>query len=247
MTTPSPASDAGHRCPAAIIRPAVRRYFGFRRRRRRVEERRAARGLILSHQAVRQWADTFGQDVANRVRRRLPGAGDNGPRAAVARNIACQKPAQKPGQQPWGWRAVEQDGIGRDIRVPAPAQQTGRPTAPAHAAAGPRAARPAPRQTGPPGGRTEADHARHRAPAAQRPAQPSGECASADTARRAAEDAIHVGAAGTAFPLCPGPHQQPPSAPLRSPPCHLPADQGPAAPTQAFQTWADVTGGAALA
>ena len=121
MTTPSPARDAGHRCPAAIIRPAVRRYFGFPRRRRRVErrleERRAARGLILSHQAVRQWADTFGQDVAHRIRRRLPGAGDNGHRAAVARNIACQKPAQKPGQKPWGWRAVEQDGIGRDIRV----------------------------------------------------------------------------------------------------------------------------------
>jgi putative transposase len=41
-----------------------------------VEEMLAARGIIVSHESVRQWALKFGQDFAHRIRRRLPCAGD---------------------------------------------------------------------------------------------------------------------------------------------------------------------------
>jgi putative transposase len=36
----------------------------------------AARGIIVSHESVRQWAHKFGQHFANQIRRRLPAAGD---------------------------------------------------------------------------------------------------------------------------------------------------------------------------
>ena len=41
-----------------------------------VEEMLAARNIVVSHETVRQWALKFGQDVAHRIRRRLPRAGD---------------------------------------------------------------------------------------------------------------------------------------------------------------------------
>ena len=36
----------------------------------------AARGIIASHETVRQWARKFGQQFANQIRRRLPCTGD---------------------------------------------------------------------------------------------------------------------------------------------------------------------------
>jgi putative transposase len=36
----------------------------------------AARGIIVSHETVRQWARKFGQQFANQIRRRLPRVGD---------------------------------------------------------------------------------------------------------------------------------------------------------------------------
>jgi len=43
-----------------------------------VEEMLAARGIIVSHETVRQWALKFGQDFANRIRRGLPCAETSG-------------------------------------------------------------------------------------------------------------------------------------------------------------------------
>jgi putative transposase len=43
---------------------------------RRVEELLAARGIIVSHETVRQWARKFGQQFANQIRHRLPRVGD---------------------------------------------------------------------------------------------------------------------------------------------------------------------------
>jgi hypothetical protein len=37
----------------------------------------AARGILVSHETVRQWALKFGQDFANLIRRRLPCVSDN--------------------------------------------------------------------------------------------------------------------------------------------------------------------------
>jgi putative transposase len=41
-----------------------------------VEEMLAARGILVSHETVRQWAVKFGQSFANQIRRRLPAPGD---------------------------------------------------------------------------------------------------------------------------------------------------------------------------
>jgi putative transposase len=76
MTTPASPSYAGHRFPAEIISHAVWLYFRFPLSLRMVEEMLAARGIIVSHESVRQWERKFGQDFANRIRRRLPAAGD---------------------------------------------------------------------------------------------------------------------------------------------------------------------------
>src|SRR5215211_2349324 len=67
---------AGYRFPPAVISHAVWLYFRFPLSLRMVEERLAARGIIVSHESVRQWALKFGQAFANQIRRRLPCAGD---------------------------------------------------------------------------------------------------------------------------------------------------------------------------
>ena len=58
----------------------------------------AARGIAASHETVRQWALKFGQEFANRIRRRLPQAGDKWHLDKVAIKIG--------GVQHWLWRAV---------------------------------------------------------------------------------------------------------------------------------------------
>ena len=69
----------------------------------------AARGLIVSHETVRRWALKFGQDFANRIRRRLPCAGDKWHLDEVAIKIA--------GTKHWLWRAVDQTGMVLDVLV----------------------------------------------------------------------------------------------------------------------------------
>jgi putative transposase len=65
----------------------------------------AARGIIVSHESVRQWALNFGQAFANQIRRRLPAAEDKWHLDEVVITIAGL------------WRAVDQDGIVIDILV----------------------------------------------------------------------------------------------------------------------------------
>src|SRR5919198_1878277 len=100
---------AGYRFPPAIIGHAVWLYFRFPLSLRMVEEMLAARGIIVSHETVRQWALKFGQDCANQVRRRLPGTGDKWHLDEVAINIARATH--------WLWRAVDQHGIVLDVLV----------------------------------------------------------------------------------------------------------------------------------
>ena len=82
---------------------------GFRLSLRMVEEMLAARGILVSHETVRQWALKFGQSFANQIRRRLPAPGDKWHLDEVAISIA--------GQKHWLWRAVDQHGIVLDILV----------------------------------------------------------------------------------------------------------------------------------
>src|SRR3954469_21508096 len=109
MTTPVYPSYAGYRFPAEVISHAVWLYFRFPLSLRMVEELLAARGIIVSHETVRQWALKFGQHFANQIRRRLPRGGDKWPLDEVVLKIA--------GVKHWLWRAVDQTGVVLDVLV----------------------------------------------------------------------------------------------------------------------------------
>jgi putative transposase len=109
MTPPTKPSYAGHRFPPEVITHAVWLYFRFPLGLRMVEEMLAARGIIVSHETVRRWALKFGQAFANRIRRRLPQAGDKWHLDEVAVKIA--------GVKHWLWRAVDQAGMVLDVLV----------------------------------------------------------------------------------------------------------------------------------
>src|SRR3954466_15998259 len=76
MTPATKSPYAGYRFPAEVISHAVWLYFRFPLSLRMVEEMLAARGIMVSHETVRQWARKFGQGFANQIRRRLPSPGD---------------------------------------------------------------------------------------------------------------------------------------------------------------------------
>ena len=62
--------------PAEVISHAVWLPFRLPLSPRMVDELLAARGIVVSHETIRQWALKFGQGSANQVRRRLPAVGD---------------------------------------------------------------------------------------------------------------------------------------------------------------------------
>jgi putative transposase len=76
---------------------------------RTVEDLLAARGIIVTHQTIRTWAEKFGRNFANRIRRRSGRFGDKWHLDEVAVSIA--------GKKQWLWRAVDQDGFVLDILV----------------------------------------------------------------------------------------------------------------------------------
>src|SRR5215217_8222633 len=105
MSSPAAKSPyAGHRFPAEVISQAVWLYFRFPLSLRMVEEMLAARGIVVSHETVRRWGLKFGQDFANRIRRRLPRAGDGLCRnlgdAVIRRRavLACRRPRRRRGR-----------------------------------------------------------------------------------------------------------------------------------------------------
>ena len=71
-----PERYKNHRFPAEIISHGVWLYYRFTLSYRDVEELLFERGITVSHEAVRQWCRKFGQDDANRLRRRRPQPGD---------------------------------------------------------------------------------------------------------------------------------------------------------------------------
>src|SRR5262249_51556863 len=103
MRTSARTRYAGDRFPAEIIGHAVWLYFRFPLGLRMVEELLAARGIIVSHETVRQWARKFGQQFANQIRRRLPRVGDKWHLDEVVLQIAGVKHVL--------WRAVDQAGV----------------------------------------------------------------------------------------------------------------------------------------
>jgi putative transposase len=67
-----------------------------------VEDLLAARGIIVSHETVRCWAEKFGRIDASKICRRAPQFGDKWHLDEVVITIA--------GRKHWLWRAVDQDG-----------------------------------------------------------------------------------------------------------------------------------------
>ena len=120
MTTPVQARYAGYRFPAEIIGHAVWLYFRFPLGLRMVEELLAARGIIVSHETVRQWARKFGQQFANQIRRRLPRGGDKWHLDEVVLKIS--------GMKRWLWRAVDQSGMVLDVHRSPPESGRRRPS-----------------------------------------------------------------------------------------------------------------------
>ena len=74
-----------------------------------IEDLLAVRGVIVSHETVRRWAEKFGRDFANMIRRRAPQFGNKWHLDEVV--IVMN------GRKHWLWRAVDQDGFVLDALV----------------------------------------------------------------------------------------------------------------------------------
>ncbi|PYE43299.1 putative transposase [Rhizobium sp. PP-F2F-G20b] len=99
-----------HRFPAEVIAHAVWLDLRFPLSLRMVEDLLAARGITVSHQTVRLWAEKFGRRFANEIRRRSAGKlGDKWYLDEVVISIG--------GKKHWLWRAVDQDGFVLDVLV----------------------------------------------------------------------------------------------------------------------------------
>jgi putative transposase len=94
--------------PNCKLRP-VWLYYRFTLSYRDVQELLFERGIIVSHEAIRKWCRKFGQDYANRLRRRRPQPGDKWYLDEVFLTIH--------GQRHYLWRAVDQDDNVLDILV----------------------------------------------------------------------------------------------------------------------------------
>jgi len=99
----------GFRFPTEIISHCVWLYYRFPLSFREVEEMMLRRGVVVSHETVRQWCAKFGQTYANALRRRRARLGDKWHLDEVFITIN--------GQRQYLWRAVDQNGKVLDILV----------------------------------------------------------------------------------------------------------------------------------
>jgi putative transposase len=110
MTPPADiACYKNHRFPGEIISHGVWLYYRFPLSYRDVEELLFERGMTVSHEAVRQWCRKFGQEYANRLRRRRPQSGDKWHLDEVFLTIHGERHSL--------WRAVDQEDNVLDILV----------------------------------------------------------------------------------------------------------------------------------
>ena len=109
MNPPPTTLYKRHRFPANIISHCVWLYFRFCLSDRDVEALMAARGVLLTYEAVRYWCRKFGQTYANQLRRRRPRPGDKWHLDEVVLTINKVRH--------YLWRAVDQDGNVLDILV----------------------------------------------------------------------------------------------------------------------------------
>jgi len=99
----------GFRYPREIIAYAVWAYHRFALSTADVEDLLAARGVIVSREAIRLWVNRFGQHFANCIRRDRPRPNDKWHMDEVVITIR--------GEKHWLWRAIDTDGDVLDILV----------------------------------------------------------------------------------------------------------------------------------
>jgi putative transposase len=97
----------GFRFPSEVISHAVWLYHRFPLSYREVEELLLARGIVVSHEAIRQWCTRFGPQYATALRLRRARAGDKWHLDEVFVKINKVRH--------YLWRAVDQDGNVLDI------------------------------------------------------------------------------------------------------------------------------------
>ena len=95
----------GFRYPREIIAYAVWAYHRLALSTADVEDLLAARGVIVSREAIRLWVNRFGQHFANCIRRDRPRPNDKWHMDEVVITIR--------GKKHWLWRAIDADG---DVR-----------------------------------------------------------------------------------------------------------------------------------
>ncbi len=100
----NPSLYRRHRFPPDAIACAVWLYFRFPLSLRMVEEMLAMRGIDVTHETIRQWAEKFGRQFAADIRRRAPQRGDKWHLDEVVVSIT--------GKKHWLWRSVDQHGFG---------------------------------------------------------------------------------------------------------------------------------------
>ena len=103
------SSYHGYRFPPEIISHAVWLYYRFCLSFRDVEDLLAKRGVLVSHETIRQWCRKFGAEYARKLKRREGRLGDTWYLDEVFVTIQ--------GQRQYLWRAVDQDGDVIDILV----------------------------------------------------------------------------------------------------------------------------------
>ena len=103
------SSNHGYRFPSEIISHAVWLYYRFCLSFRDVEDLLAERGVIVSHESIRQWSRKFGAQYARKLKRREGRLGDTWHLDELLVTIQ--------GQRQYLWRAVDQDGDVLDILV----------------------------------------------------------------------------------------------------------------------------------
>ncbi len=107
MGTEGAVSYKGFRFPGEVMSHAVWLYHRLPLSFREVEELLLARGVVVSHEAVRQWCGRFGPRYAAGLRRRRPQAGGRWHLDEVFLKVN--------GVRQYLWRAVDQDGQVLDI------------------------------------------------------------------------------------------------------------------------------------
>jgi putative transposase len=99
----------GFRYPREIIAYAVWAYHRLALSTADVEDLLAARGVVVSREAIRLWVNRFGQHFANCIRRDRPRPNDKWHMDEVVITIR--------GKKHWLWRAIDADGDVLDILV----------------------------------------------------------------------------------------------------------------------------------